>query len=72
MPAQNTVPQAESATVVRSVRLRLWPARQAIAYQLAGQAETCRFVGNPCLARYQEAYAAYQAGQRDPAPDLSY
>ena len=72
MPAQATVAQAESATVIRSVRLRLLPETKAVAYRLAGQAGACRFVWNHFLARKQQEYAAFQAGRREQAPSLTF
>ena len=72
MTAETSVPQAESPTVVRSVRLRLLPESKSIAYQLAGQAGACRFVWNHFLARNPQDYAESKDGKQDKAPDLSF
>ena len=72
MPAASNVAQAETQTVHRSVRLRLLPESRPVAYHLAGTAGACRFVWNHFLARIQQEYAAYQAGERKEAPRVTF
>ena len=72
MPAASNVAQAETQTVHRSVRLRLLPESRQMAQQLAGTAGACRFVWNHFLARIQQEYAAYQAGERKQAPRVTF
>ena len=71
MPAASNEAQTENGTVHRSVRLRLLPESRAVAHQLAGTAGACRFVWNHFLARQQQEYAAFQAGDREKAPGVS-
>ena len=72
MPAASTVAQAPSEIIHRSVRLRLLPESLPVAYRLAGTAGACRFVWNYFLARTQQEYAAYQAGERAQAPRVTF
>ncbi len=70
MPASPSLTQ-EKKYAHRVVRLRLLPATQAVAHQLAGQAGACRWLWNYMLARKRAEYQAYQNGE-GAKPDVSF
>ncbi len=60
-----------AGTVIRTSRYRLIPGTVANAKHLARTAGGCRYVWNTLLARNNEAYAAWKAGEGE-RPEVSF